>query len=118
MLVTPLYVRRLLWLLVFGVAHMFLVWYGDILHLYALLGLLLIGWVSRSNLTLVAGGFAFAVLVPVLIKGILWLLPHISGGVLDPAGPFEARREAANALHAAFAEGTYAEVVRANTADA
>jgi uncharacterized protein len=117
-LVTPLYVRRLLWLLVIGVAHMFLVWYGDILHLYALLGLLLIGWASRSSRTLVAGGFAFAVLVPVLIEGTSELLPHISGGVLDPAGAFEARWEAANALHAAFAEGTYAEIVRANAADA
>jgi uncharacterized protein len=118
MLATPLYVRRLLWLLGFGVAHMFLVWYGDILHLYALLGLLLIGWVSRSNRTLVAGGIAFAILVPVLIEAILWLLPRITEGVLDPADAFETRREAAKALHAAFAEGTYAEAVRANAADA
>jgi uncharacterized protein len=118
-LVTPLYVRRLMWLLVFGVAHMLLIYYGDILHLYALLGLLLIVWATRSDRALVAWGFAFTVLVPVLIEAALWLLPRVSGGELDAAGAFEARWEATHALqHAAFANGSYAEIVRANAADA
>jgi uncharacterized protein len=45
------YRRRLAWLLVFGIANMFLLWVGDILHLYALAGFLLLamrGWSTRA----------------------------------------------------------------------
>ena len=36
-----LFARRMLWLLVFGVTHAWLIWYGDILYAYAVCGLLL-----------------------------------------------------------------------------
>lgn len=35
------YYRRTFWLMAFGIAHAYLLWYGDILYPYALLGLLL-----------------------------------------------------------------------------
>ena len=115
--VRRLYVRRMLWLLAFGVLHGILVYYGDILHLYALLGLLLIGWVARSDRALIGWGLAFAIVLPVALRALLWGLPSLTGGAVDPEAAFEARWDAARAQHAAFAQGSYADVVRANAAD-
>lgn len=116
--VTPLYVRRMLWLLLFGIAHMLFLWYGDILHLYAVLGLLLIGWVSRSNRTLVGWGLAFTLLVPTAIKGTIWGLPLLSGGAVDPTIAFGARWEAVETLRtAAYKYGTYPDILRVHLAE-
>ena len=115
--VRRLYLRRMLWLFLFGVAHAVLIFYGDILHLYAVLGLLLIGWVSRSDRTIVGLGLAFALLAPVVLRMLLSGLPLLTGGAIDPAAVFKARWSAAAALHVAFAHGSYADVIRANVAD-
>ena len=53
------YRRRLGWLLIFGILNMFLLWVGDILHLYALAGFLLLAtrrWSTR--LLLIVGAVA------------------------------------------------------------
>jgi uncharacterized protein len=115
--VNRLYVRRMLWLLAIGVAHAVFVWYGDILHLYAVLGFLLIGWVASSDRALIGWGLAFAVCAPVAARALLWGLPWLTGGVLDPASAFEARSDVATESHAAFARDSYADVIRANTVD-
>lgn len=115
--VRRLYIRRMMWLFLFGVAHAVLIFYGDILHLYALLGLLLMGWISRSDRTIVGWGLAFALLAPITLRTFLWGLPLLTAGAIDPAALFESRWDAAAALHVAFANGSYADVVRANLAD-
>lgn len=115
--VKGLYVRRMTWLLAFGAAHAFLLFYGDILHLYAILGLLLIGWVARSARALVGWGLAFAVVAPVAAHALLWGLPALTGGTVDPAGAFEARWDIAKAHHAAFKYASYPDIIRANAVD-
>lgn len=60
--------RRLLWLALFGLAHFFLIWSGDILFLYAFAGfavLPMLGWTARKQLRVglvwyVVGALAFA----------------------------------------------------------
>src|SRR5687767_7347970 len=115
--VKRLYVRRMLWLLAFGIAHALLGFYGDVLHLYALLGLILIGWVTRSERSLIGWGLAFAVVLPVAVRALLWGLPALTEGAIDPETEFEIRRGVAVAHHAAFAGASYADVIRANAID-
>ena len=58
-----LWIRRMLWLLVFGLIHGWLIWEGDILYSYALCGLIVVWWLRRLPpvwLFVTAGAF-FAV---------------------------------------------------------
>ena len=53
-----IHVRRMLWLLVFGLLHFYLVWFGDILVYYALIGLLLLFFRDLSLRALLIWGVA------------------------------------------------------------
>ena len=53
---TRVHVRRMLILLLFGLAHYFLLWFGDILTLYAVSGLVAVAFRHRSPERLIAGG--------------------------------------------------------------
>lgn len=61
----PLAVKRLLVLLLFGILHAFLIWYGDILITYAIMGFLLIGMIRLPSSWLL--GFA----------AIIYTVPHL-----------------------------------------
>jgi uncharacterized protein len=62
------HVRRMLILLGFGLLHYFLLWFGDILTLYAVSGLVAVLFRHRSPERLVAGGSA-AILVGMILFG-------------------------------------------------
>jgi uncharacterized protein len=112
--VLPTYMRRLLVLLCIGVAHMFLIWFGDILHLYAVMGFMLILFRKRSNKTLLILGTLFAVLPFALLDALPWLLLHASGSTYDAAEAATgiAVQQAMDARRAIFQHGSCLAVVR------
>lgn len=61
-----LYFRRTLWLMGFGIAHAYLIWWGDVLYPYALLGMILFAFRKLSSRTLL---LAAAVQILILISG-------------------------------------------------
>ena len=62
------YYRRVLWLLVIGLVHAYLIWSGDILVLYAECGLFLYFFRNLAPRTLIVLGFAALLyLVPILL---------------------------------------------------
>src|SRR5262249_24802709 len=56
-----IYYRRTLWLMLFGIAHAYLLWWGDILYSYALCGLALYPFRRLKPGALLAIGIALAV---------------------------------------------------------
>jgi uncharacterized protein len=73
--VLGVYTRRLLILLLFGVVHAFVLWYGDILHFYALLGFVLILCRNASDRVLIIAGLFFAVVFPAVAQYVVTLQP-------------------------------------------
>ncbi|GGD45134.1 DUF418 domain-containing protein [Pseudoxanthomonas indica] len=71
------YLQRLGWLLIIGLAHSYLIWWGDILTIYAVVGLLLVLFRHAPDRWLLWGGLFIAVLLPGLIGP--WLNSVIDG---------------------------------------
>jgi uncharacterized protein len=113
--IVPLYARRLGAMMLLGVSHLFLLWYGDILSTYALLGVWLLLFYKRTDRTLLVWTAILIFVLPPVFMGISKLLPLLTG-----AGPEAkaAAKAAAEQLKAAtrevFQGGGYFEVVGAN----
>lgn len=106
--VAPTYVRRLVVLLVIGLAHGTLLWWGDILRFYALLGFVLLLFRRASSRALLWSSVALACVGWPLLRA-----------VTDPfAGPLLQRLPARQAAYAEtlaiFSGGRYVDVVMRN----
>lgn len=91
---TVVYLRRLTILLAVGVAHLALLWLGDILHAYALMGFLLLLTRRWSAPWLLVTGLVFAWGVPTLV----WVYFQLTSPGAPP--PFAAQFDAAAAARA------------------
>ncbi|MBS4210661.1 DUF418 domain-containing protein [Bacillus sp. FJAT-50079] len=75
-------IRRLIVLLLFGIIHAFLIWYGDILMTYALVGLLLLLFLKMSGRALLWTGFLLYFLPQVFIGTLFIAYSYIGDGTL------------------------------------
>jgi uncharacterized protein len=103
-----LYVRRLLVLLLIGLAHATLLWWGDVLVLYAVLGFFLLLFRSASTRTLLWTGIALACIGSPLLGYLVGPLVESATAGLPSMAAVKSR-----AL-AAFSGHDYAAIVRAN----
>jgi len=94
---TPLYLRRLAVLAVLGLIHATIFWTGDVLHIYALLGLLLVFPLRRASARTIVLLIVLCLLYPI-VSGTLRLLlttPEITAMLVSNAKAFEATNNAA-----------------------
>ena len=116
-----LQVRRLAWLLLFGLLHFYLVWRGDILVLYALMGmaaLLFVDWPRRNLLVIGLLLYAFGVVVNLATMASPFLLTETGEGAASIRSAMEAGEQAVIAKAQAEAmlmmSGSYADFVARN----
>ena len=80
---------RMAWLLVFGLAHLFLVWHGDILAHYAMIGALAFAFRNLPVPRLLALGIVLVLLEILVFSSIpagVWMLEHLPPGSPHAAG--------------------------------
>jgi len=105
-----IYTRRLLALLAFGVLHACLLWTGDVLHIYALLGFLLLWLHNASNRTIVAL-IVLCILAPPLVS-LLRLFLGVTDDYTLAAYVFQ-RWQTSN--NAAYGRGSFWDAAREHT---
>ena len=111
--IVPLYLRRMVVLLLIGLAHMFLIWFGDILSSYALMGVALLLFRNRSDKTLWIFAVLSALVAPLVIQ-VLQQHPELLGSAPTADAAKEAMQQSAarkEELQAAYTRGHYLEVV-------
>jgi len=82
--IIPVFRRRLFWLLIIGILHVVLLWYGDILVFYALFGFIMILFRNKSNRTLIIWAIVI-LLIPVTLTILLTLFINFAMSVPEAA---------------------------------
>ncbi|MFN4295641.1 MAG: DUF418 domain-containing protein [Brevundimonas sp.] len=108
------YVRRMLALLAFGMANLVFLFWGDILIVYALLGLVLMLFRNWSQRAVLAAGLIL-IIVPPLAHGAAVLVAGEPVSNLSSLSP-EAMNDRFRALESVWGVGSYVDAMRANVA--
>jgi uncharacterized protein len=78
---------RMIWLLVFGLLHFYLIWFGDILAAYALTGLLLYLFRNLDTRTLVAVGIGLVLLQTLIFTVMAFGIAFLTQQAAMPGAP-------------------------------
>ena len=103
--------RRLFWLLIIGLLHGWLLWAGDILSVYAVMGFLLILFRKKSNESLLKWA-AVLIAIPVVTASILYVL-FVSFAPPDTAAKVAAMQaDSWSGTVVTVSQGSYWEIFR------
>jgi len=116
-----LFRRRVFWLLIIGLLHVILLWEGDILVFYALFGFLLILF-RKSSIKKLVVWFVVFMLIPIVVVGILSLMPTLLASNQEALAAFEkgnqeqlmATQDLVVRAYQAYSSGSYTEVMSMN----
>jgi uncharacterized protein len=75
---------RMFWLLIFGLIHFYFIWFGDILTMYALTGLILFFFRDLSVRTLIVWGVALLLVQCTLMAGGAWQVHQFATAMATP----------------------------------
>jgi len=104
------YLRRIFWLFVFGAIHMCVFWTGDVLHMYALFGLVLLA-IRRAPEKVLWTLFACCLLLPVgmMLQRLLTFVPADRAAIVASSHLWEVSN------NAAYGHGSFLDAMREHT---
>lgn len=108
-----LFKRRLTGLLIIGLIHTFLIWMGDILATYALIGFALVPFMRRDDRSVLRWAAAM-MLLPIVLYGLMVLGAQAASAAPQPSGAEGAPPQVLMDAADGFATGGYADVVKGN----
>jgi len=108
-----LFKRRLAGLLIIGLVHTFLIWMGDILATYAVIGFALVPFIRRDDRTVLRWAVAM-LLLPIALYGLMLLGASAMPAPPQPAAGGGAPPQFLMDAAAGFATGSYADVLKGN----
>ncbi|HWH17540.1 MAG TPA: DUF418 domain-containing protein [Allosphingosinicella sp.] len=85
--------RRMIWLLVFGLLHFYFIWFGDILSLYAMVGMLAFFFRNKTPRSLVVWGVALVLIQLLLFAFFAFAFYGASQAASAPNASAEAIRQ-------------------------
>jgi uncharacterized protein len=93
----PPHYRRMAALLLIGLLHAYLLWYGDMLVTFALCGALVFPHRDRAPTRLIVTGLAFLAVAPLLSSLLVWIAPDLlaQAATLSGSSPAAMAREVA-----------------------
>lgn len=106
----PVYVRRLVVLFAMGVLHGSLLWFGDVLHIYAILGFALLFFAGRSDRLVLGCAIGVAAIAGAILPVLDWMVE--ARGWTYPL--FFGREIPAREMYEILAHGTYSQVLQLN----
>jgi uncharacterized protein len=118
----PLFRRRLFFLLLFGIAHITLLWAGDILLLYALIGFLLILF-RKSSDRRIKWWAVVMTLIPTVLSSVMFLFMSLASRVPEAQEAIDAQLQGNLAMitdlieraSLAYSTGSFGEIISVRT---
>ena len=109
-----LFKRRLTGLLIIGLVHTFLIWMGDILATYAIIGCALVPFLRKDDRAILLWAVAM-LLLPIVLYGLMVVAASAASVPSEPSGSSGAAPQILLDAADGFATGSYADVVMGNT---
>ncbi len=99
--------------MIIGLVHTFLIWMGDILLTYAIIGFALVPFLRKDDRTVLRWSGAM-LLLPIVLYALMFAGAWMAGAAPQPSGGSDTPPQFLMDAAAAFATGGYLDVVRSN----
>ncbi|MBM6617130.1 DUF418 domain-containing protein [Bacillus suaedaesalsae] len=107
-----LFIRRLIVLLVIGMLHAFLIWHGDILITYGIIGFIVLLFYKAKSKTLLTSGLFILFIPAILLSALLFIATLVSPDTVIPRDT-----EMYNQSIEIYSSGTYLDITKQRIED-